>query len=202
MLKTNTNSKKGFTIIEVTLVLAIAGLIMMMVFLALPALQRAQRDTQRTDDVARLITQLNQYQSNNRGKLPETASTETYTAYVTRNPDDKLQEAPTNDQSNTAWAGFYDEYLIANGDTFEDPSGGPYNLIIRTCKKDATVASGSTGSKGCDTTILSNFEDQAYTISLYLNSTCDGDLPMYSKGSRKLTAVYKKEGGGRVCQSI
>lgn len=38
---------KGFTIIEVVLVLAIAGLIFLAVFLALPALQRNQRDTQR-----------------------------------------------------------------------------------------------------------------------------------------------------------
>ena len=45
-------TKKGFTIIEVVLVLAIAGLIFLMVFLALPALQRSQRDTQRKQDVA------------------------------------------------------------------------------------------------------------------------------------------------------
>lgn len=46
------NSKKGFTIIEVVLVLAIGGLIFLMVFIALPALQRSQRDTQRKDDLA------------------------------------------------------------------------------------------------------------------------------------------------------
>jgi prepilin-type N-terminal cleavage/methylation domain-containing protein len=38
-------NKKGFTIIEVVLVLAIAALIFLMVFSALPALQRNQRDT-------------------------------------------------------------------------------------------------------------------------------------------------------------
>ena len=38
-LKTpNKQTKKGFTIIEVVLVLAIAGLIFLMVFIALPAL--------------------------------------------------------------------------------------------------------------------------------------------------------------------
>lgn len=41
------SSKKGFTIIEVVLVLAVAGLIFLMVFIALPALQRSQRDSQR-----------------------------------------------------------------------------------------------------------------------------------------------------------
>ena len=36
--------EKGFTIIEVVLVLAIAGLIFLMVFIALPQLQRSQRN--------------------------------------------------------------------------------------------------------------------------------------------------------------
>ena len=62
--------KTGFTIIEVVLVLAIAGLIFLMVFVALPALQRSQRDTQRRDDMARFISQLTQYQANNNGNVP------------------------------------------------------------------------------------------------------------------------------------
>ena len=66
----NKNTKKGFTIIEVVLVLAIAGLIFLMVFLALPALQRSQRDTQRKNDASRLRAAITDYSSNNRGKLP------------------------------------------------------------------------------------------------------------------------------------
>ena len=65
-IKINKNqniTKKGFTIIEVVLVLAIAGLIFLMVFLALPALQRAQRDTQRKQDVAAL----HNWKANNKG---------------------------------------------------------------------------------------------------------------------------------------
>ena len=66
---TNKN-KKGFTIIEVVLVLAIAGLIFLMVFIALPALQRSQRNTQRANDMSRILTAVNQYQANNQGKTP------------------------------------------------------------------------------------------------------------------------------------
>lgn len=62
--------QKGFTIIEVVLVLAIAGLIFLMIFIALPALQRGQRDTQRRDDASRFITQLNSYSTNNNGRIP------------------------------------------------------------------------------------------------------------------------------------
>ena len=57
------NSKKGFTIIEVVLVLAIGGLIFLMVFIALPALQRSQRDTQRKDDLARFMSATIEYQN-------------------------------------------------------------------------------------------------------------------------------------------
>lgn len=70
----NKNNKKGFTIIEVVLVLAIAGLIFLMVFLALPALQRSQRDTQRKNDASRLRAAVTDYSSNNRGALPWTAA--------------------------------------------------------------------------------------------------------------------------------
>ena len=44
--------ERGFTIIEVVLVLAIAALIFLMIFIALPALQRSQRDTARKNDVS------------------------------------------------------------------------------------------------------------------------------------------------------
>ena len=65
-------ANKGFTIIEVVLVLAIAGLIFLMVFLAWPALQRSQRDTQRRSDVTRFVSQVNSYATNNKGSIPKT----------------------------------------------------------------------------------------------------------------------------------
>lgn len=62
--------QKGFTIIEVVLVLAIAGLIFLMVFIALPALQRGQRDGQRRQDASRFMSQINSFSTNNRGSVP------------------------------------------------------------------------------------------------------------------------------------
>lgn len=63
-------NKKGFTIIEVVLVLAIAGLIFLMVFVALPALQSGQRDSARKNDVGSVASAVNTYTSNSRGRLP------------------------------------------------------------------------------------------------------------------------------------
>lgn len=67
-------NNKGFTIIEVVLVLAIAGLIFLMVFIALPALQSSQRDTARKNDVSITLSAINSYAGNNRGALPTVAS--------------------------------------------------------------------------------------------------------------------------------
>jgi prepilin-type N-terminal cleavage/methylation domain-containing protein len=94
--------QKGFTIIEVVLVLAIAGLIFMMVFIALPSLQRSQRDMQRKNDLNRLATALASYQSNNRGALPSGM-------------------APSE---ATSWPSFVERYVRTGGDDFRDPSGG------------------------------------------------------------------------------
>lgn len=66
--------QKGFTIIEVVLVLAIAALIFLMVFIALPALQRNQRDTARKQELGKVISAITTYQSNNKGKSPTTSA--------------------------------------------------------------------------------------------------------------------------------
>lgn len=73
-----TQTKKGFTIIEVVLVLAIAGLIFLMVFIALPALQRNQRDTARKNDASIVASGVSTYISNNRGAAPTTAKLASY----------------------------------------------------------------------------------------------------------------------------
>lgn len=91
-------NKKGFTIIEVVLVLAIAGLIFLMVFIALPALQRGQRDQQRRNDLSRVQTAIQNYQTNNRNQLP------------------------------TFNATFISNYLTTGGDSFADPDGTAYTF--------------------------------------------------------------------------
>lgn len=71
MLNKIKNSKQeGFTIIEVLIVLAIAGLILLIVFLAVPALQRNSRNTTKKNDVSKVLGSVNEYVSNNSGALP------------------------------------------------------------------------------------------------------------------------------------
>jgi len=51
----------GFTIIEIMIVLAIAGVIILIVFLAIPAMQRAERNHERKDAVSYVYTQIQEY---------------------------------------------------------------------------------------------------------------------------------------------
>lgn len=64
------NLYRGFTIIEVVLVLAIAGLIFLMIFLGLPALQRSQRNTARKQDYSKIASAIQTYKANNKGEFP------------------------------------------------------------------------------------------------------------------------------------
>ncbi len=74
MLK-NTKTNKGFTIIEVLIVLAIAGLIMLIVFLAVPALQRNSRNTSRRSDVSRVLGAVQEVSANSNGAVTTAAIT-------------------------------------------------------------------------------------------------------------------------------
>ncbi len=115
----NKPKTQGFTIIEVVLVLAIAGLIFLIVFLALPALQRSQRDTQRKQDVSRFMSQLTQYQSNHQGSIPAGTGV-------------------------GAWnAAFVSAYLTNGGQTFNDPqTGTQYTVNVYTTAATLPTAAG------------------------------------------------------------
>ena len=63
------SDQKGFTIIEVMIVLAIAGLIILIVLLAVPALQRNGRNTALKNDVGSVTGGISTAVSNNDGAV-------------------------------------------------------------------------------------------------------------------------------------
>ncbi len=62
---------KGFTIIEVIIVLVIAAIIMLAVFLVVPQLQRTQRNTKAQGDVRRVAAAGESYAANSGGLFPD-----------------------------------------------------------------------------------------------------------------------------------
>lgn len=108
----------GFTIIEVLIVLAIAGLILLIVFLAVPALQRNNRNTQRRNDVSAILGGISEFVSNNNGALPTTA-------------------AQIDDNANT---GYYNGQGTASGQiSTVDGSGAAVAALPETAAGDRVV---------------------------------------------------------------
>ena len=65
---------QGFTIVETMIVLAIAGLILLVVLLAIPALERSSRNNQQRQDVQTLLLAISHYELNNSGTMPSAAA--------------------------------------------------------------------------------------------------------------------------------
>lgn len=65
LLQNLRRDKKGFTLIEVVIVLAIAALILVIVFLAVAGAQRSQRDQASKNAAGRLVAQFTNYVSDN-----------------------------------------------------------------------------------------------------------------------------------------
>lgn len=207
---TKQQAKKGFTIIEVVLVLAIAGLIFLMVFLALPALQRSQRDTQRRDDMARFAAQIQQYQANNRGKVPNNTAdgSKTTTVSVAKKavdsyggtipyPNTAAGTGTLNGSTDGLWSNFLENYMWAANDDFTDPGGTPYGVIDHgKAQKGATDNLDS----GAPT------KDLDYVIHVWHGAICgteEGKIAVSTSGStRKLAFVYKLEGAGYYCGEV
>jgi prepilin-type N-terminal cleavage/methylation domain-containing protein len=111
---------EGFTIIEVLIVLAIAGLIMLIVFLAVPALQRSAHNTSIKNDVSNILGGVNEYVNNNNGTLPNKLSISGQTVTVS------LSTGGTN--SSTANVGYISAVKWAPGVT-TPPAIGTVDVI-------------------------------------------------------------------------
>ena len=211
MAKVNINNKQGFTIIEVVLVLAIAGLIFLMVFVALPALQRSQRDTARRNDMARVDTSLVQWQTNHStdtNNLPNTG-----TQAVTWEGKDTLPAA--NDSSCNLACQFVRDYMNSGSsetdkkNEFQDPNGVPYSVTItpnwavqnQLISKQTTRGSSTSNLTGDATngyTITGNDPFSAYVVYIVPGGKCSGDRVVKSE-KRHFAILYRLEGAGVYC---
>jgi prepilin-type N-terminal cleavage/methylation domain-containing protein len=139
----------GFTIIEVVLVLAIAGLIFLVVFLALPQLQRSRRDTQRKNDAGRMLAALESSAGNSSGNYP-TSSAELATwssAYLTSG---EYVDPDGGDYSPT-WA-------VPNASTINGATAGTVWIGNSTCGSNGVPSSGNSR----DISVTIKLEDGFY----------------------------------------
>ena len=189
-MKKGEKLKGGFTIIEVVLVLAVAGLIFAMAFIAVPALQRSQRDNTRRDDMMKFVTEVKRYQTSNRGNLPSG------TGEVNWGGDAWKSECPKN--LSGTWAGFYCSYL---GERFMDPDGVNYTLNVMECK--ASSVGGDCESAVSDK--INKWRNESLndterrTMLVVTRGKCDGNNIVGSSSPRNLAVLYRLEGSGAYC---
>lgn len=187
MRKKDTGDMGGFTIIEVVLVLAIAGLIFLMVFIALPSLQRSQRDTQRRNMMANVQTKVMDYQNNNNGKLPNDGSVDAVEGGQLANMDDEWECSRTNPNAAKCFIRNYLNGVNATENEFVDPQGWAYGLTIETLDEDEFF--------------LQPSDYEKYMVYIEKKAKCDGERAIPSNNARDYAILVKLEGSGTYCRS-
>lgn len=145
-LQTKRRNAKGFTIIEVLIVLAIGGLIIAIVLVAIPQLQRNQRNESRRNIMGRMKTEIDNYSGNNNGQIPDSAAdvtdlTNRYLSGINRNDPqsgtpmnvtrpaaDPPDGVPTGANLPAVGAIFYREGNSCDGEQMAAGSGRTYAL--------------------------------------------------------------------------
>ncbi len=131
-------TEKGFTIIEVALVLAIGALIFLVVFLAVPALQRNQRNDARKRDISNVVEAVSSRNSNNPTKAFDENETpyEVTGAGITKGKD--LGRYLDTLSSNIKYV-----YIKKQGTTLSDPGSGSVNSPSATTAEQIWVIKSS-----------------------------------------------------------
>jgi len=142
---------KGFSIIEVVLVLAIAGLIFLMVFVALPALQAGQRDTARKNDVSAVGAAVNSFASANKGAYPADST--------------KLGEYATNVSTNSTDITI-ENYPASNKVSVEDGDV----KVVKAAKCAATGKATTSGSTTAASQTLAKGTTRQYVVVTLLEA--------------------------------
>lgn len=146
MFSKKLGSQKGFTIIEVLIVLAIAGLILLVVFLAVPALQRNSRNTSYRSEASNILGAYTEISNNNNGKI--------LTASISTTVDsdaDKVLKAANAKNITTLKIQAHSTNLIDDVASSATPTTYQVNTataIIRTGAKCATDTTSGTPTAG------------------------------------------------------
>jgi prepilin-type N-terminal cleavage/methylation domain-containing protein len=142
--KVKNRKQEGFTIIEVLIVLAIAGLILLIVFLAVPALQRNSRNTQRKSDASRVASAITNFASNTNGTLPTSANWATQCATILNDAGSFGQGAWTS--ANCVTAQGANSIVLATGSVTPTAQTTGFEAIVVTGAQCSTTNPGSTAA--------------------------------------------------------
>ena len=147
--------------------------------------QRAQRNTQREDDVARLLTAINDYQTNNNGKTPFGSGyydKTTITNFVVRYIDADIDRDGVAEGKSFVCK-------KSSCPQFTDPDGTVYGFTVDLAK------SGKRNEK------IAYSGNVDHLFHVYVTAGCGEDSDTYTTGTgnRQIAVFYIEEGGDIVC---
>jgi prepilin-type N-terminal cleavage/methylation domain-containing protein len=177
-------SRKAFTIIEVVLVLAVAGLLFVMVFIAFPALRNAQQRVQRQDDLSRITALSITYRADH-GNLSPFVGADAADDFIVKYVDEQCSDRSGSDSIL--------KYGTCGKD-FSDPDGAPYGFDLR----------GSLSGQVDDVVeVMGDIESDKneHFIIVYENAACSGEEKHIKKTNSKIDVAltYINEAGIAVC---
>ena len=160
-----------------------------MVFVALPALQKSQRDKQRQNDVSEIIAAMENYRSKNGGRLPGTI------VGGSNNGRACFMSSGANCGTLDDLEDFMNRYVP---DDIDDPVSGRRNRFVAagisgaSCKEQVNKM--DVGGN------LYNFYGNSGLVICY-ETKCDGSYTA-SKQRNSATIYYHQEFGGMVCKEF
>jgi len=208
--------QRGFTIIEVALVLAVAALIFLVVFLAVPALQRNQRDDARKRDVSNVVQAVVNAVANVNAQLaPGTAYDSVADCKTTAGCTGK--EAATGNFKALFYdyldsmSGNIDYITVANVPTNAQTQATLINLTGGTatsgntkgadfmktqCPNSVTAAAGTISSSTNCTENTKTTSPAINRIVVYTGAKCIGNTGVEISSARSAAIVVQVENGG------
>jgi prepilin-type N-terminal cleavage/methylation domain-containing protein len=113
-VRTSKTQEAGFTIIEVLIVLAIGGIIMMIVFMSIPVLQRSARNNQRKNDVGDILAVISHYELSNSGGFPTSLTLPSVQSQLKLNYYDTATISLASPGAPGIYLNFYGGYTAAS----------------------------------------------------------------------------------------
>jgi len=173
MKKNTIKNNKGFTIIEVLIVLAIAGLIMLVVLLAVPGLERSQANTAAKTDASHIAAALSDYLANNNDMLP--SSNTIGTVYTDVSGLSKLISTALASNSNSSLSSIVGTSPASNTWYFDNvpittPSINKAEWVVDI---DVNASCPTTSVYGSTVTTVSNTSSTSIAL-LYTTETSGG----------------------------
>jgi prepilin-type N-terminal cleavage/methylation domain-containing protein len=174
--------QSGFTIIEVMIVMALAGLILAAVIVAVPQLQRNQRNTARKDIVSRIKAEIDSYSGNNNGNIPAASST----------------AVGTNFGSPSVTPSFFARYLGCTA------PGGAATCTVNINDPQSGTPVGATGGGVSMTTTYAGVPGLAAgslpgSINYASSTVCNGEVSVAVATVRNYSLQIQLEGGAIYC---